>query len=383
MSEISGRCDERFTALGDILAAQLDSRADLGASVALTIDGEMVVDMWGGWADHEETVPWEMDTITNVWSTTKPMTSLCALVLVERGELDVFSPVARYWGEFAANGKEAVQVRHLLAHTSGVPAWEQPVVLDDLYDWDKAVAMLAAQEPWWEPGRASGYHSLNQGHLVGEVIRRITGRSLGTFFAEEIAGPLGADFHIGLDPAHFDRVSNVVRPPPQPLDLASLGATDNISIRTFTGPLIDAAHAWRPEWRRAEIGAANGHGNARSVVQVQSIVANGGEVPGVSLLSPGTIDLIFEEQSNGVDLVLGFPLRFGIGYGLVNETFPHINHGRTDGKVCFWGGWGGSSVIVDVDRRLTFAYVMNKMAPGLLGNPTGKALAAAMYDIVG
>ncbi len=119
------------------------------------------------------------------------------------------------------------------------------------------------------------------------------------------------------------------------------------------------------------------------MVQIQSIVANGGEVPGVSLLSPGTIDLIFEEQSNGVDLVLGFPLRFGIGYGLVNETFPHINHGRTDGKVCFWGGWGGSSVIVDVDRRLTFAYVMNKMAPGLLGNPTGKALAAAMYDIVG
>lgn len=383
MSEIHGVCDERFRALADILSAQLDSGADLGASVALTIEGEMVVDIWGGWADVEETTPWQADTITNVWSITKTMTSLCALTLVERGELDVFAAVATYWPEFAANGKEGIEVRHLLAHTSGLAAWEQPVVLADLYDWDKSVAMLAAQAPWWEPGTASGYHSLNQGHLVGEVIRRITGKSLGRFFADEIAGPLGADFHIGLDPDHFDRVSNVVRPPPLPLDLAALTGADSISIKTFAGPLIDAAHSWRTEWRRAEIGAANGHGNARSVAQIQSIVANRGKVPGLRLLSPETIDLIFQEQSNGPDLVLRLPLRFGIGYGLVNETVSHINRGRTDGNVCFWGGWGGSSVIVDVDRRMTFAYVMNKMDAGLLGNPTGKALAAATYEIVG
>jgi len=382
MSEIHGVCDERFVALSDILSGQLDSGGDLGASVALTIDGEMVVDIWGGWADHDKATPWEADTITNVWSTTKTMTSLCALALVERGELDVFAPVTRYWPEFSANAKEHIEVRHLLAHTSGLAAWEKPVELDDLYDWDKSVAMLAAQAPWWEPGTASGYHSLSQGHLVGEVVRRITGRSLGRFFAEEIADPLGADFHIGLDPDHFDRVSNVVRPPPLPLDLGSVTGSDIISIKTFTGPLIDAAHSWRPEWRRAEIGAANGHGNARSVARIQSIVANGGELPGLRLLSPETISLIFQEQANGVDLVLGVPLRFGIGYGLVNETVSHINRGRTDGNVCFWGGWGGSSVVIDVDRRMVFAYVMNKMVAGFLGNQTGKALAAAVYDIV-
>ncbi len=383
MSEVHGVCDERFDALADMLSERLDSGDDLGASVALTIEGEMVVDIWGGWSDEEKTAPWQADTITNVWSITKTMTSLCALTLVERGELDLFAPVARYWPEFAANGKEAVEARHLLAHTSGLAGWEKPVELPDIYDWDKSVAMLAAQAPWWEPGSASGYHSLNQGHLVGEVIRRITGKSLGAFFAEEIAVPLGADFHIGLDPAHFDRVSNVVRPPPHPLDLASLTGSNNISIKTFTGPLIDAAHSWRAEWRQAEIGAANGHGNARSVAHIQSIVANGGELPGLRLLSPATIGLIFQEQSNGVDLVLNLPVRFGIGYGLVNETVPHINRGRPDGNVCFWGGWGGSSVIVDVDRRMTFAYVMNKMDAGLLGNETGKALAAALYDIVG
>jgi CubicO group peptidase (beta-lactamase class C family) len=383
MSDIHGKCDDRFTVLSDILSSQLDAGDDIGASVAVTIDGEMVVDMWGGWADPERTEPWKADTITNVWSTTKTMTTLCALTLVERGELDVFAPVAKYWPEFAANGKEDIEVRHLMSHTSGVSAWEQPVEVGDIYEWDKSVAMLAAQEPWWEPGTASGYHSLNQGHLVGEVIRRITGRSLGSFFAEEIAGPLGADFHIGLDPDHFDRVSNVVRPAPQPLDLASLTGSDSISIKTFTGPLIDAAYSWRTEWRRAEVGAANGHGNARSVAQIQSIVANGGEVPGLRLLSPQTIKLIFQEQANGVDLVLELPLRFGIGYGLVNETVSHINRGRTDGNVCFWGGWGGSLVIVDVDRRMTVAYVMNKMDAGLLGNPTGKALATAVYDIVG
>ncbi len=383
MSDIHGNCDDRFSALSDILSAQLDAGDDLGASVALTIDGEMVVDMWGGWADPEKTTPWKADTITNVWSTTKTMTTLCALTLVERGELDVFAPVAKYWPEFAANGKEDIEVRHLMSHTSGVSAWAQPVEVGDIYDWDKSVAMLAAQEPWWEPGTASGYHALNQGHLVGEVVRRITGRSLGTFFEDEIAGPLGADFHIGLDPEHHDRVSPVVPPPPLPIDIDAMGGPDSVAIKTFTGPLPDAEEAWTTAWRQAEIGAANGHGNARAVAKIQSIVANDGELPELSLLSPGTIDLIFQEQSNGIDLVLGMPLRFGIGYALVNETVPYINHGRTDGKVCFWGGWGGSSIVVDVDRRMTFAYMMNKMAEGLLGNPTSEALSAAVYDVVG
>ncbi len=195
--DVHGECDPRFEQVGKVLAASLDSGADLGASVALILDGQMVVDMWGGWADVEQTRHGDA-TRTNVWSTTKTMTSLFALLLVERGQLDLDAPVAEYWPEFAANGKEQIAVRHLMSHTSGVSGWAQPVRIEDLYDWDKSTSMLAGQAPWWEPGTASGYHALNQGHLVGEVIRRITGQSLGTFFAETVAAPLGADFHIGL-----------------------------------------------------------------------------------------------------------------------------------------------------------------------------------------
>jgi len=375
MTDVHGVCDATFKEVRDVLVANLDAGEDLGASVAITIDGAPVVDMWGGWRDAERTRPWEQDTVVNVWSTTKTMTNLSALVLADRGELEVHRPVADYWPEFAANGKEAVEVRHLMSHTSGVSGWAQPVEVDDLYDWEKATSMLAAQPPWWEPGTASGYHALNQGHLVGEVIRRITGRSLKDFFAEEIARPLDADFQIGLSEADEDRVSDVIAPPPLPIDLASLDP-DDIMVKTFTGPAPEATVANTSGWRRADIGAANGHGNARSVARIQSVVANGGEVDGVRLLSPGTIDLIFEEQADGVDLVLGMPVRFGIGYGLPEPTsLPYL----PDGRICFWGGWGGSMIIVDLDRRMTIAYMMNVMAPGLVGCPRSAALISATY----
>ena len=210
---LGGTCSARFDPLRELFAAKLESGEDLGASLAVNIDGEMVVDLWGGWADEARTVPWTENTITNVFSTTKTMTSLAALVLVDRGELDLDATVAKYWPEFAARGKAGIKVRHLLSHTSGVSGWEQPITLEDLYDWDKSTALLAAQAPWWEPGTASGYHMLNYGHLIGEVIRRITGQRLGEFFAAHIAGPLGADFHIGLPPSEFHRVTNVVPPP--------------------------------------------------------------------------------------------------------------------------------------------------------------------------
>ena len=379
MAEVQGTCDARFASLRAAFEEQLQSGEELGASIAIVIDGAPVVDMWGGWSDPEHTKPWERDTITNVWSTTKTMTALAALVLVDRGELDVHAKVSRYWPEFGANGKQDIEVRHLLSHTSGVSAWAQPVVVDDIYDWEKSTAMLAAQAPWWAPGTASGYQALNHGHLVGEVIRRITGRSLGRFFAEEIAEPLGADFHIGLDPTEFHRVSSVVPPPPLPIDFTTLDP-QSVMIKTLTGPLCDAAESWKEEWRRAEIGAANGHGNARSVARIQSVISNGGEVGGVRLLSSETIDTIFDEQSNGVDLVLGLPLRFGIGYGLPQlDTIPYIPEGRR----CFWGGWGGSLIVNDLERRMTVAYMMNKMAPGLIGSPRSEAYLTACYETVG
>lgn len=337
-----------------------------------------MVDLWGGWVDEPHTAPWAADTITNVWSTTKTMTSLSALVLADRGELDLDATVATYWPEFAANGKDRITVKQLMGHTSGVSGWAQPVEVADIYDWDKSTAMLAAQEPWWEPGTASGYHALNQGHLVGEVIRRITGHQLGAFFAAEVAEPLGVDFHIGLDPAHDHRVSNVIPPPPLPFDLDALDP-DSPTVKTLTGPAPVAEDAWTTEWRRADIGAANGHGNARSVARAQAVVANGGIVEGVRLLSPATIARIFEVQADGIDVVLGEPLKFGIGYGLKSASFPHV----PDGNVCFWGGWGGSSIIVDTDRRVTFAYMMNRMAEGVLGDPRSVNLFGATYRALG
>ena len=383
---VQGFADPRFDRLCELLSTTLDSGEDLGASVSVTLEGETVVDIWGGFSDEDRATAWEKDTITNVWSITKTMTTLAALVLVERGDIDVHAPVATYWPEFAANGKEKIEVRQIMGHTSGLSGWEQPVEVDDLYDLDKSTSMLAGQAPWWEPGTASGYHVLNQGHLVGEVIRRVSGRPLGRFFAEEVAGPLGVDFHIGLDPSEHHRVSNVVPPPPFPFDMDSLDPESPV-FKTAIGPAIDAAVSWTPAWRQAEIGAANGHGNARSVARAQAIVANGGEVDGVRLLSPKSIDVIFEEQAYGTDLILGVPLRFGIGYALPSEAAPHL----PDGRICYWGGWGGSVIIVDLDRRMTLAYVMNRMmnravegpAEGLPGDVRGEALARATYEILG
>src|SRR5215831_13671130 len=233
---LGGTCNARFEPLRELFASKLESGEDLGASVAVNIDGEMVVDLWGGWADQARTVPWTENTITNVFSTTKAMTALAALVLVDRGQLDLDATVASYWPEFAARGKAEVKVRHLLSHTSGVSGWEQPITLDDLYDWDKSTALLAAQAPWWEPGTASGYHSLTYGHLIGEVIRRITGQRLGEFFAAQIAGPLGADFHIGLPPAELHRVANVV-PLPLTSEVPQLDPSGP-AFKTFNGPTV-------------------------------------------------------------------------------------------------------------------------------------------------
>lgn len=377
---VHGECDERFAPMRDILAANLASGDDCGASVAVVVDGELVVDLWGGYADEARTTPWERDTITNVWSSTKTVMALCTLLLVERGQLDYDAPVAQYWPEFAANGKEDIRVRHVLSHTSGVSGWDQPIEVDDIFDWELSTAKLAAQAPWWIPGEGSGYHALNQGHLVGEVVRGITGKKLGEFLRDELTGPLGIDFHIGLPDAEFGRVSNVIPPPPLPVDLATLDP-NSVVVKTFTGPAPTAEVAWTPEWRRADIGAANGHGNARAIATLQSIVSNGGVAPnGERFLSPDTIEQVFREQSHGIDQVLGLPVRFGIGYALPSESSPHL---PPDRPICYWGGWGGSAIINVLDRNMTVAYMMNRMGEGLLGDERGFDLVSAALAAAG
>ena len=368
-TEVHGACDPQFEAVREAFFNNLDEGLDVGASVTVFVEGEPVVDLWGGFTDEDRTTPWERDTITNVWSTTKTMTNLCALILADKGEIDLHAPVARYWPEFKANDKEQIEIRHLLSHTAGLPGWEEPITYEDLYDWEKATSLLAAQKPWWEPGTASGYHAVTQGYLVGEVVRRVTGQSLGTFFAKEVAGPLGAEFFIGLPAAEDHRTVRVI-PPDMSAITGQMGGNELLA-KVFTNPALSAERSFDDDWRRAEIPAANGQSNARGVGAVQSIVSNRGEVRGVRLLSAAGLDAIFEEQSNGTDLVLGVPLRFGIGYGLGNEELP------LGPKGCYWGGWGGSLVVSDLDARITVSYVMNRMEMGLVGDTRGAALVLA------
>ena len=373
MAEISGTCDERFSAVREAFETNFDERGDVGASVAVSLEGESVVDLWGGYKDEAKTEKWEEDTIVNVYSTTKTMAAISALLLADQGEIDFYEPVKTYWPEFAEAGKENVQVRHLMSHTAGLSGMDEPFSGEAFYNWGAVVAALARQGPWWEPGTQSGYHALTQGHLIGEVIRRVTGDSIGTFFREEIAEPLGADFHIGIGKEHFHRICDLIPPEGGIEDQVE---PDGIAARTFANPAIDALESRTDGWRQAEIPAANGHGNARSVVRVQSIVANGGTAFGTTLMSEEGCKVIFDEQSNGMDLVLGMPIRFGMGYGLTSDLMPLGPNPNT----CWWGGWGGSLIVVDQDARLCFSYVMNRMEASLMGDQRGMSIAQSVYQ---
>ncbi|SEC14717.1 CubicO group peptidase, beta-lactamase class C family [Amycolatopsis tolypomycina] len=357
MVEVRGTCDERFGEVRDALAESL-AKDDVGASVAVFHHGEPVADLWGGYADAGKTVPWQENTITNVWSTTKTMIALCALVLADRGDLDLDARLVRYWPGF---GAADVRVRHVLSHTAGLPVWDTPITLDDLADAPKVTALLAAQEPRWTPGEIGCYHAVTQGFLLGEVVRRITGRTIGAFFAAEIAGPLGADFHIGLPDAQHHRVAPQLAPPggltvPPPTEL--FDAAPN--------PVIEPADTNTAAWRRAEIPSGSGYGNARSVALVQSVLTSGG----AGLLSRAGCERALEEQYQGLDHGLGVRMRYGLGYGI-------------SGRTCFWGGMGGSLVFNDLDAGLTVAYAMNQMLDAVVGDGRGMTMVAAAYSGLG
>ena len=374
--EIHGQCDQRFSSVKEAFARNFESGLEVGASFAATIDGEFVVDIWGGYADETQTRPWEKDTIVCVWSTTKVMTAICALMLIDRGLLDPDAPVAKYWPEFAQSGKKAVLVRHILSHTAGLPALDSmPLPMETLYDWDRVVELLAAQEPWWEPGKQWGYHAFTFGHLVGEVVRRITGKTLGTFFREEVAEPLGADFHIGLREVYEPRVAEIV-PPPQlrPDDLGYI-PPESMLGRAMNFPVTSALVARERPFRAGEAPASNGHGNARSVARVAAAVACGGELDGVRLMGAPTIEKALEEQYYGTPQSFPLPIRFGIGFGLTSKEIPMGPNSR----VLWWAGWGGSLGIMDLDARVSYSYAMNKMSNMPFGDPRTVPLVAALY----
>ena len=377
--EIKGSFDPAFQSIIDTFQEQYELGLDQGSSLALTCEGEMVVDIWSGHRDVAKTKLWEEDTIVNVFSSTKNATSLCAFVLADRGQLDFFAPVAQYWPEFEQNGKEKVLVSHVMSHSAGLPGWDKPVSVTDIHDADKVAALFEEQAVWWEPGKELGYHAISIGNIMGAIIKRISGKSVGNFFREEIAEPLNIDFHIGLDDKHHDRVAEIHQPIAE--DPSTLFDMEEGSImhRVMTNGIMTSPDALTPEWKRAEVPAAGGHGNGRSIAESMALIANGGSYKDKQLFSEETAQHALKEQIQGTDLVLGEPLRWGIGFALpINNSTWHSYF--TGDQVCFWAGWGGSMSIADMEKKVSFGYTPYMMEEGAIGAERSMNLGKSLSD---
>jgi len=376
---IDGMCDSRFQRVRDAFAENFGQGGEVGATVAVTVDGRPVVDLWAGHADGARTRPWTRDTIVNIASTTKGLTAICAHRLVDQGLLDLNAPVAKYWPEFAQAGKSTIPVHFLLSHRAGLPAIEEPLPTEAFYDWNRMTRALAAQKPWWEPGTQHGYHAFTFGWLVGEVVRRIAGKSLGTYWREEVAEPLGIDCHIGLPAEHDARVAEFIPTVPGQLDIPP-------EVLKQAGPMVEKAMNNPPKtvadmntraWRGAEIPAGNAHTNARALARVFGALARGGEVDGVRVLSPESIERARTEQASGPDpIVFGLPMRFGLGFSLPSEG---IGFGSSRAGAFGSAGAGGSFAFADPDARVGFGYVMNQMQAGIPPDPRALRLINALY----
>ncbi|MFG3112996.1 serine hydrolase domain-containing protein [Streptomyces sp. NPDC048197] len=372
MTTINGEVAAGFEPVREAFAANFDHHGDIGAAVCVYKDSWPVVDLWGGMADPATGRPWERDTLQLVYSATKGATATAAHLLVQRGALDLDAPVAKYWPEFAVNGKAEIPVRWLLSHQAGLVALDQPVPLADALAWQPMADALAAQRPLWTPGTAHGYHGRTWGWLVGEVIRRVSGRTPGRFFAEEVATPLSLDFFIGLPASERDRVSRMVYQQPE-IDLTTL-PTESIpeelreQVTAWRDPNSFSNRAYQvtdpaaidfnsPEVQAAELPASNGISTARGLARMYATVI--GEVDGVRLLSPETLVSATEEQASGRDQVLVAPSRFSSGYMLPTETNPMIgpnSFGHT--------GRGGSLGFADPEHGIAFGYAMNHIIGG-------------------
>ncbi len=370
---VEGTVAAGYQAVREAFAANFTGHGEVGAAVCVYRDGQPVVDLWGGSADPGAGRPWQRDTLQLVYSATKGVVATIAHLLAQRGELDLDAPVARYWPEFAAGGKAGIPVRWLLTHRAGVAALDKPVPLDDALAWTPMVEALAAQAPNWQPGTAFGYHGRTYGWLIGEVIRRVSGRTPGRFLAEEIAGPLDIDFFIGLPPAAQHRVSRLVFAPAPDLSevpeenvpeslrplLAAMRDPQALVNRAFqiTDPAdIDFDS---PAVQAAELPASNGIGTARGLARLYAALV--GEVNGRRLLTDETVAAATREQVAGTDRVLMLPGRYASGYMLPTPELP-LGGGASFGHP----GRGGSLAFADPDRRLAFAYVTNHIVEGAL-----------------
>jgi CubicO group peptidase (beta-lactamase class C family) len=379
---IEGQCDARFERVRQAFAENFAKRGDVGAAVAVNIDGKPVVDLWGGHADKARTRPWTRDTIVNVYSATKGVAATGLNRLVDQARVDLDAPVARYWPEFAQAGKDKIPVRWLLSHQAGLPAVRKQLPADALLRWDLMTAALAEQEPWWVPGTRHGYHALTFGHLIGEVLRRVAGKSIGAYCRDEITGPLGIDFNIGLDARDDARCAEVIAaPPPPPGQPNPLGENaadpESITAKALNNPpgALRMSMINSRAWRGAEVPAANGHTNARALSRFYGVLARGGELDGVRVLSPAQMERCHTEQSNGIDAVLSVPMRFGLGYRLTQPAAKYGPNPHAFGHT----GAGGSLGFADPDAKVGFAYTMNQMGSQMLIDSRVSALLDAIY----
>lgn len=374
MTQIDGRADPAFAALAAEFERNFAERGDVGAALAVVRDGEVVVDLWGGSRDAAGAQPWRADSVVNVWSTTKAVTALCFAMLVDRGQAAYADPVARWWPEFAAEGKGDITIDQLLSHQAGLCSFTTPAVVADYYDQPRAAARLAAQAPLWPPRSRSGYHAISIGTLANELFRRIEGRSLGAFVVEELSGPFGLDLTLGLPVSEEGRRAEMIAPPE--LGTSSMVPEMNASqIAAYTNPPMEPLLPNTADWRACEIPSANGFSNARSLAKLFGGVANGGVLDGRRLLGPDTIAQATTLRIEGVDEVLGVPARWAAGF-LLNTDGLYGPEPLAFGH----SGWGGSFVMVDPVRRTAVSYTMNRMGTDLVGDPRDVALIAAAYE---
>ncbi|KAL4885768.1 beta-lactamase/transpeptidase-like protein [Aspergillus karnatakaensis] len=391
--QVHGHCDPRFSSLRDTLSSRLNSSLELGASMCVTVHGKTLVDIHGGYKTPARTEPWTATTLAPVWSVSKTISALSVLLLIDRNQLTPDTPLADFWPAFNTDDKRSILVRHVLSHTSGLPAWDPPITEDELFNnTQSATEKLVSQRPWWEPGTASGYHLVSQGILLNEIVHRVSGKTMAQFIQDEFATPLNAEFYLGLqDESQWPRIAELLAPPPMDFKGAAAGVKSGsgsgkplpLPLRAMIGVPMRAESPQTPGFRKAGLGSMGGFSNAKGFNKILEIVTNRGTVVGpdgkvIQFLKPETVDLIFDVQADGTDLVLGMPLRMGLGFGLSNGSLDWIPQGR----VAFWGGWGGSLAVLDLDRGVTFTYAMNRMENGTLGNSSAEAYGRELYRIL-
>jgi CubicO group peptidase (beta-lactamase class C family) len=374
IDNIAGDCASGFEPVAEAFARTLQMERELGGSVCVFKDGEAVVDVWGGFADAARTRPWARDTLVNVWSTTKGMLALCVARLTDQGRLAYDRPVSDYWPEFAANGKRAITVAQLFSHQAGVCGLARPVSEDDFYDVDKLADLLAAEAPHWPPGTRSGYHALSIGYLAHGLVRRVTGKSVGEYFRDEIGEPLGVDFHMGVGPADAGRLAEIAH---DGLPQSGGEATFNEFQRLAQVNLpIRFGVANDPRWQALGISSAGGSGNARGLARVYGALATDRRLDGVELVSEQALAAATTLQIQNEDLVLRFPMSWGIGFALNQGMDVYGPNPKSFGH----HGWGGSFAFADPERRLGVAYTMNFMRePAGAPDPRIQSLVDNVY----